>query len=256
MTVSPLARICAAAAFSLLVSRAAVGDPLDPAQTLRYRVAWNGLPAAGATIDIRPQDLGGQPSYRVETTARTNSFVDLFFPFRGRARVVFLRKGIMPLQFYYDREIRGVHERTTVDFLQAERRVQSVHSKGGITKKTLDLPSHGLVDPITAVFRARHEPSKDGSPKGYDIFTGESRYRVELTVEGRDEVEVPAGRFRAMRIQPKVWKVRGDELPSEDRLRGATIWVTDDSDHVLLRIRSEMFIGAITLDLLSREVSS
>jgi len=44
--------------------------------------------------------------------------------------------------------------------------------------------------------------------------------------------------------------------PPDERLRDATIWVTGDAEHVLLRIRSEMFVGAITLDLLSREVLS
>ena len=33
------------------------------------------------------------------------------------------------------------------------------------------------------------------------------------------------------------------------RLRGATIWVADDPARTLLRIRSELFIGAVTLDL-------
>jgi hypothetical protein len=251
----PFARVCATAV-SLLASTALAGGPADPAQTLRYRIAWNGLPAARATVNIQPEELGGNPTYTVETIARTNSFIDLFFPFRGRARVVFLTEGLTPLQFYYDRQIRGVHSRTTIEFPPGQQRAKSLHIEDGVTKMALDIPLADLVDPITAVFKARHAPSRMGTTKGYDIFTGESRYRVELTLEGRDRVQVPAGLFPALRIRPKVWKVRDEDQPRDERLRGATIWVTDDAEHVLLRIRSEMFIGAITLDLLSREVPS
>ena len=256
MRLSPIVRLCAATAVSLFASGAFAADAHDPEQTLQYRVAWNGLPAARATIHIRPDRLGDHPTYTVETTARTNSFIDLFYPFRGNARLILLRRGLMPLQFYYDRELRGVHERTTIDYLHGENRIKSLHVENGVTRSALEIAGLDLIDPITATFKARHSPSRMGATKGYDIFTGESRYRVELTPEGRDDVQVPAGTFRALRVQPKVWKVRDDDRPRDDRLQGATIWVTDDEDHVLLRIRSEVFIGAVTLDLVSREVPS
>lgn len=252
----------AAAVLSLLVALTlpalgAAGEEFaDPAQTLRYRVAWNGLPAARATVDIRPERLEGRAAYTVETTARTNSFIDLFYPFRGTARVNFLARQHTPLQFVYDREIRGERELTTVDFRPDEQRVRSLHVKNGATKKRLDIAGLDLLDPITAVFKARSGSREPGTRADLEIFTGESRYRVELTVAGRDQVEVPAGKFPALRVTPKVWKIRGDEQPPDPRLHGATIWVTDDEDRVLLRIRSEIFVGAVTLDLLSREVAS
>lgn len=250
------ALLLAAVAAGFLAPAVATDAPRDAAQNLLYRVAWNGLPAARATVNIRPDHLGVHPTYTIETSARTNSFIDLFFPFRGRARVIFLQRDLTPLQFYYDREIRGVHARTTIDYLIEEQRIRSLHVEDGVTKSSFDISGLDLLDPITATFQARHSPSQLGKTKGYDIFTGESRYRVELTPEGLDEVQVPAGRFRALRISPRVWKVRDDDRPRDDRLRGATIWVTDDDEHVLLRIRSEVFIGAVTLDLLSREVLS
>jgi hypothetical protein len=248
-----------AAALALLLCGAAsarAGELSDPAQTLRYRVAWNGLTAARATVNIQPEELAGEAAYTVETSARTNSFIDLFYPFRGTARVVFLAREHTPLRFVYDREIRGEHSLTTVDFRPYDQRVHSLYVKGGVTKKRLDLANLDFLDPITAVFKARSGSRAIGTRADFDIFTGESRYRVELTVDGRDHVEVPAGRFAALRVTPKVWKIRGDQQPPDPRLRGATIWVTDDEHRVLLRIRSDIFIGAVTLDLLSREVAS
>ncbi len=251
------ARLAASAiAFIASAAQAQTSELSDAAQTLRYRVAWNGLTAARATVNIKPEELAGESAYTVETSARTNSFVDLFYPFRGNARVVFLAREHTPLQFVFDREIRGERSRTTVDFRPSENRAYSLYVKGGVTKKRLDVDSLDLLDPITAVFKARSGSRAIGTQADLEIFTGESRYRVVLRIDGKDRVEVPAGTFDALRVTPKVWKIRDDQQPPDPRLQAATIWVTDDEERVLLRIRSEIFVGAVTLDLLSRETAS
>jgi hypothetical protein len=54
------------------------------------------------------------------------------------------------------------------------------------------------------------------------------------------------------RVIPEVWKIgRAAELGR--RLQQATIWVADDTLRTRLRIRSEVFIGAVTLDLVKIE---
>lgn len=254
MTFAAAAR---SSAVALLLAASAVAEPpVERAQTLSYRVAWNGLPAAHATVSIRPEDFAGEPAYTVETSAATNAFVDLFWRFRGTARVLFVARDWTPLRFRYERKIDGVRSLTTIDFSPLQRRARSHYIKGGVTRKKLEVSTLELVDPITAVFKARHGPTEIGTQVGYEIFTGESRYRVELSFDGRDEVEVPAGTFGALRVTPRVWKIRGADKPPDRRLRGATAWVTDDDEHVLLRLRSEVFIGAVTLDLTAREVAS
>jgi hypothetical protein len=254
MTFAATARASAVAL--LLASSALAEPPVERAQTLSYRVAWNGLPAAHATVSIRAEDHAGERTYTVDTSAATNAFVDLFWRFRGNARALFVARDWTPLRFRYERKIDGLRSLTTIDFSPLQQRARSHYVKGGVTKKRLDLSSLGLVDPITAVFKARHGPTEIGTQVGYDIFTGESRYRVELSFDGRDQVDVPAGSFAALRVTPRVWKIRGADQPPDRRLRGATAWVTDDDEHVLLRLRSEVFIGAVSLDLTSREVAS
>jgi len=231
---------------------AAPAEPSDPGQVLEYRLAWNGISAADATVEIRPERIGPRRTYTIEARARTNRFIDLFYPFRGHARTIFLANDRTPLQFYYDRNVRDVHYRTVVDFDHDDSRARSIYEKNGVTRKELDLPLRELFDPITAVFHARRGSSAIGTEAGYDIFTGESRYRVELRIDGQGTITVPAGRFEALRITPTVMKVYADRRPPDPRLKNATIWVSEDPEHLLLQIRSEIFVGAVTLDLVSR----
>jgi len=239
-----------AAALNLGASRC-VAEPLAQPLHLEYRVAWNGISAAGATVSVTPLDLAGHPGVEVEASARTNAFVDVFWSFRGVAKATFLAAGTEPLHFVYDRTMAGTSYLTMVDFDRGEAGAHSVYVKGR-TRRALTVEQAGLLDPITAVFRARLSGAKIGDQLVYEIFTGEARYRVQLTVAGPEAIDVPAGHFAALRVVPEVWKI-GSETERDERLRAATIWVADDAQRTLLRIRSEVFIGAVTLDLVKIE---
>jgi len=231
---------------AVLTGAPAPGATLPPQpRRLEYRIAWNGIPAAGASVAITPRERDGRESVVVEATARTNRFVDLFWTFRGTVRATFLAEGLTPHQFVYDRHMNGTPYLTSVDF--DPNRARSIYIRGA-RRRELQLDAAGVVDPITAVFRARLSGAKPGDVLRYDVWTGEARYRVELAVHGPEQISVPAGRFSALRVVPTIWKV--DSQPARDtRLRQATIWVANDPGRALLRIRSEIFIGAVTLDL-------
>lgn len=235
----------------LLATPAPAGGPTAPPRRLEYRIAWNGIPAAGATVAIRPGDLLGKPSYEVEASARTNSFVDLFWRFRGVAKATLFAKGLEPLHFVYERTMRDVRQVTWIHFDLDQPRAHGVMVKG-TQRRELAMEGADIVDPITAVLRAELSNANAGDVLRYEIFTGESNYRVHLTIGGPEQIEVPAGNFRALRIVPQVWKIgRGARL--DERLRNATIWVADNPVRTLLRVRSEVFIGAVTLDLVALE---
>src|SRR6185436_137408 len=103
-----------------------------------------------------------------------------------------------------------------------------------------------VLDPITAIFHALQRPLEPGDRVQYDVFTGDSRYLVELHALGRETIEVGAGTFPTLRLEPRVWKV-GQGL--EPRLRGATIWVSEGAVRVPVRIRSDVFIGSVNVAL-------
>ena len=217
---------------------------------LEYRIAWNGIPAAGATVEITPGTLGGHESLVVEARAQTNAFVDLFWTFRGTARTTLLAdRQLTPLHFVYDRQMAGTPYLTWIDF--DARSAHSVYMRGDRRRDT-ELDGIGIIDPITAVFRARLSGAQPGDTLRYDVWTGEKRYRVELHVHAPEPIDVPAGHFTALPVVPEVWEL-GDRPELETRLRQATVWVADDPIRTLLRIRSELFIGAITLDLVKIE---
>ena len=73
----------AALALALVAAQAgtaAANAPLAAQpRRLEYRIAWNGIPAASASVAITSGEVGGRESVDVQATARTNAFVDLFW---------------------------------------------------------------------------------------------------------------------------------------------------------------------------------
>jgi hypothetical protein len=235
----------------LQTAPAPAADAAAPPRRLEYRIAWNGIPAGAATVAIRAGDLFGKLSYEVEASAHTNAFVDLFWSFRGVAKATLFAQGLEPLHFVYERTARDVRQVTWIHFDLDPPRAHGVMVKGAQRKERAMEGAH-FIDPITAVMRAELSRAKTGDVLRYEVFTGESHYRVQLTIAGLEPIEVPAGTFSSLRIVPQVWKI-GHAARLDERLQHATIWVADTPMRTLLRIRSEVFIGAVTVDLVDLE---
>jgi len=226
---------------------AAPTGPTDPIVTgrLDYRVSWNGIPAGDATVRIARLDGGVEPQYRVEAAVRTTWLVDLLWSLRAKVFANFTTVDLTPLGFRYDRDVNREHSLTDVVFDPSTLQATGIRVRGAETK-TLRADDPAVLDPITAIFRALARPLSSGDTFRYEVFTGEARYRVELRVVGEDTVHVDAGTFRAWRVEPQVWKL-GTGV--DRRLRHATLWVSAGPVHTLLRIRSDVFVGAVNCDL-------
>ena len=211
-----------------------------------YRVSWNGIPAGSATVDVARDEHGGEALYHVDAVVRTSWLVDLLWRLRARAASSFTAGDLTPLGFQYDREENSEHSVTDVVFdASAPQAIGTCRRRGRST--VVDVHEPDVLDPITAIFRALSQPVHVGDALRYEVFTGEARYRVELTVDGEEPITVTAGTFKAWRLEPRVWKIG---TGPERRLRHATVWVSQAPVRALLRIRSEVFIGAVNCDLL------
>jgi len=108
--------------------------------------------------------------------------------------------------------------------------------------------SHPLDDGSFLYF-IRTIPIELGARYEFQRYFMPDRNPVRLEVLGRDTVEVPAGRFDALVIRPVI-KAKG--IFSEDGR--AQIWISNDADHLLLRMTSHLKFGSLSLHLKSRRV--
>lgn len=228
---------------ALLVTHATDASA-ESLRRLEYRVAWQGIPAASGVVTITPGEILGRETMLVEASAETNALVSLLWSFRGSLRTTMHAEGPLPWHFDYRRRIGGSPYETTINF--ADTGAHGVYLHRGI-RQEVDMPPN-VLDPVTAVFRARATDAQPGDALWFDVWTGEVRYAVRLDIRARETIEVPAGTFAALRVVPHLWRIEGRPAP-DTRLRRATIWVSDDPRHVPLRIRSKVFVGSVDVDL-------
>jgi hypothetical protein len=210
-----------------------------------YRISWNGIPAAWATVRLaRP--LASRTEMRVQI--RTNRFVDLFWSLRAESWGEVDGITLRPLRFGYDRRVNGERELTTVD-AEASGLLTGRYARAG-RYRLVEVNDTAVLDPIAAILQALREPPIIGQPKSYEIFTGEARYRIVLRREGTETIRVPAGRFTAARIEPAIWRLENNQ--PDRRVRRVTLWITDAAPHILLRVRGDVFIGAVYCDLIEQ----
>jgi hypothetical protein len=69
-------------------------------------------------------------------------------------------------------------------------------------------------------------------------------YNYAIKYLGKEVVKIDAGKFNAIKIRPQV--KTGDFFKNEDAL---TIWVSDDDNHMVLKVESEIFVGAVAMTL-------
>lgn len=215
-------------------------------QNLEYRVSWNGIPAASATVTLTNQSTPADTT-RMRVKIRTNPFVDLFWNLRAESWAEIDAVALRPQRFTYDRRINGRRELTSIE-AEADGELTGRYARLG-TYRLIALNSPAALDPMTAVLRALRDLPAMEHPQTYEVFTGESRYRIELRRAGSETINVPAGRFTAARIEPAIWRL--DRNAAESRVRHVTLWVTESPPHMLLRVRGEMFIGAVYCELTS-----
>jgi len=213
--------------------------------TYRYRVSWQGIRAAEAEIQVTRRG----DAYQVTSSARTNSFIDVFYRLRYQAAGMIAANTLEPkLTTINHRENRRVRN-ITIEFLP-DGQIRS-ERWGRDPKKEIEEfdPDNYTLDPFSAAFIARSLNWEVGDTKHFDTYNGRSRYLISLTAEDRIKMEINNEDRDVLVISPRVEKLTDPD--ANGKLRRASIFVTDDAQREIIEIQSEVFVGTVRTQLVS-----
>jgi uncharacterized protein DUF3108 len=96
---------------------------------------------------------------------------------------------------------------------------------------------------LSAVYYVGSLPLTAGSAYRFPMNDGGKTTEVKVTVEAREEVRVPAGTFKAIRVQPTaesgLIKNRGQ----------IWVWYSDDASHIPVQVKARLFWGTLLFQL-------
>jgi len=110
-------------------------------------------------------------------------------------------------------------------------------------KDSLAVPPF-VQDVLSALYFIRTQKLIVGQPISVDNYSDNKLYPLEVKVHKKERIEVPAGEFDCVVVEP-ILKAAGI-FEHKGRL---WVWLTDDERHVPVLMKSKIIIGSIVAEL-------
>jgi hypothetical protein len=212
-------------------------------EVVTFKVFYNTLGmyigAGEANFTTSIERFNGKVTYHCVGDGKTYSFFDNFFKVRDRYETYIDTTTMLPLKF-----IRNVSEGNTkiynnVTFNQG---TNTAISTNGVFK------TPGCVqDVISAIYYARNinfDKYKVNDKIPFDMFLDDQVYHLYIRYLGKENVKTRYGKFKAIKFKPLL--IKGTVFEGGEKM---TAWVSDDPNHLLLRVESPVSVGNVKIDM-------
>ncbi len=225
--------------------------PYKAGEVAEYAVSWMGMLAGYGTIEVQaPQKVDGvwQRSYHVE--ARTGDWFKGIYTANDSASSVVRPWDEAATKFYVEQQeakfLGGSFTmKKWLDFSHDRCKVNEKveHSKSGKETAERDL-QYGALDALGAVFKLRTFDYSSGKAERFLVYTSEKNWYLEAKPVGIEDITVPAGKFKAMKV--KLQTYIGKEMQQKGDVFA---WIAEDAPRTLVQIQGEIKIGSVYLRL-------
>ena len=216
-------------------------------EKLTFRVYYNvgilWFNAGTGTLEVTRENYNGKQSYHVCGRGKTNKSYELFFKVNDHYDTYIDQETMLPLRFLRDVNEGGVKFKNDVQFNQTRCRATSDTCAYKIPRCTQDM--------LSAIYYARdidYNAYKPGDKFQVNLFLDNKLYSLNIKYLGKEKVRTKMGEFNAIKIMPQV--ITGTIFKDDDKL---TVWVSDDANHLPLRINSPILVGSVKVDLVGYE---
>jgi hypothetical protein len=203
--------------------------PVFLGETLRYAMTILGVAGGELTLSAGPAELQGRPVYKFEMSALSNNFLSKLFLVRDNIISWIDPKSFRSLRF----------EKHTVEGKRVKDELTEFDYGNGIARqdgKTVPL-REATLDSLSSVYYLRTLELNREKPIEIEVFSYEHR-TLQVEVQGRETVVVPAGSFPTIRVEPRS---AGSGLMGKNLV----LWLTDDARKIPVQLRSKLKVGTL-----------
>jgi hypothetical protein len=217
----------------------------EPGERLEYVLKWSGIAAGDSVMEIVEGDfIEGAFVYRVISTARSRSLVDLLYKVRNRYETHIHPSDSLTRRYVFNMKEGGKREKRLLIFEPENLSVTRILQKKGNTQsQDYEIPPQ-THDNLSALYALRNESLQVGDSVTYRVFESRKNWELVIDVIAAEEIKVKAGRFRTVIVHPKL------KFEGIFRRKGELhIYMTDDQWHIPVLMRSKVKIGSIDAEL-------
>lgn len=216
-------------------------------EVLKFRVFYNmsaiWVPAGDASFTTTLETLNNKPVYHVIGDGKTLKSYEWFYKVRDRYETFIDKETLLPAKFVRNVNENGFKIYNNVTFNQKQGKAIS-------TKGVYNVPSC-VQDVLSAIFYARnidYSKHKPGDKIPFSMFLDDKVYELYIRYIGKERITTRYGTFNAIKISPLL--IEGTIFKGGEKM---AIWVTDDANHIPVRVDSPILVGSVKVDLTGYE---
>ena len=203
--------------------------------TLAGIYVWGG----DAVFSVTPDHVNGKAVYHVTGDGKTNSFFDSYFKVRDRYESYIDTATLKPVKFIRNVDEGGYKLYENVTFNE--------NTNTATTTKGLYPVPPCVQDVLSSIYYARNinfNSYQVGDKIPFNMFLDNQVYNLYIRYLGKEVVHTRYGKFHCIKFKPLL--IKGTMFQGGE---GMTVWVSDDPNHIPLRVESPITIGSIKVDM-------
>jgi hypothetical protein len=202
---------------------------------------WVG--AGIAEFNTSLETLNGKQVYHITGDGKTLKSYEWFYKVRDRYETYLDKETMLPLKF-----VRNVNE----GGFKIYNNITFNHSIGQAvsTNGVFKVPAC-VQDVLSAIYYARnidYNKYKPGDTIPFSMFLDDEVFNLYIRYIGKERITTKYGTFNAVKISPLL--IEGTMFKGGEKMM---IWVSDDNNHLPVRVDSPILVGSIKVDMIEYE---
>lgn len=205
-----------------------------------YSVVGVYINAGTATFTTTLEKLNNKEVYHVVGDGKSNSSYDWIFKVRDRYESYFDTANLQPLKFIRNISEGGYKKYENVTFDQ--------QSNTAITTAGVFKVPNCVQDVLSSVYYARNidfSKYQVNERVPFSMFLDNEVQNLYIRYLGKEDIKTKYGKFHAIKFKPLL--VKGTLFQGGEKM---TVWVSDDGNHIPLRIESPIVVGSVKIDMM------
>jgi len=206
-----------------------------------YTVAGFHVAAAGeATFNTSFERFQGKNCYHVVAEGKSYPFYDKFFKVRDKYETYIDTATLQPYKFIRDVDEGGYKTYENISFVKA--------AGTAVTNAGVYQVPDCIQDVLSATFYARNIDFNKYKPNDkipFDMFLDRQVYHLYVRYLGKETIRTEYAKFRCIKFKPLL--VKGTMFQGGEKM---TVWVTDDPNHIAVRVESPITVGKVRVDMI------
>ena len=215
-----------------------------PGERITFKVYYSVIgiyvDAGTAHFTLTREQMNSKPVYHVVAEGNSNPRYDWIFKVRDRYETYMDTASLLPLRFVRNVNEGGYKKQENVTFNHQAGKATSTNGVFTVPKCIQDV--------ISSVYQARNinfSKYKPGDKIPFSMFLDDKVYDIYVRYMGMEEVKTRYGRFNAIKLKPML--IKGNTFSGGEKM---TLWVSNDGNHIPLRIESPISVGSVKVDMM------